>query len=73
MEETNEGEDQGDVDATDEGEETGVATELGLELVEGAKAFFGLGEEIGIGLEGTEPHGVVDVTDGDMAALECLA
>ena len=43
MPETDKGEDEGDVDAGDEGEQAGVATQVVAELMEGAQTFLSLG------------------------------
>lgn len=41
--------------------------------MEGAETLFGFGDELVIVLEGTEAHGVVDVTDDDTMPSERLA
>ena len=71
--EADEGEDSRDMDTPNEGEQTGIATQVGPELMEGAQALLGLCYEIGIGLEGAEADGVVDMDDGHLRLTEHLA
>lgn len=73
MPEADEPEDGGDVDAGDEGEQTGIATQIVAELAERAEAFLGLGDEVGITFEGAECHWVIDMLDGDAVLAESLA
>ncbi len=61
------------MDAVDEGEQAGISPQFAAEGVERAQALFGLGHEVGILLEGTEAHGVVDVGNGDTVVAELLA
>ena len=61
------------MDAGDEGEQTGIATQIVAELAERAEPFLGLGDEVGITFEGAEAHRVVDMLDGDAVLAESLA
>ena len=61
------------MDAGDEGEQTGIATQIVAELAERAEAFLGLGDEVGITFEGAECHWVIDMLDGDAVLAESLA
>jgi len=70
MEEADEALDDVEMDAGDEGEETAVTAEVVLELVEGAEAFFGLGDELFVALEGPESHRIVDMEDGNVMLME---
>lgn len=71
--ESDEAQDQRDVNALDEGEQTGIASQFITELMEGAQAFFGLTDKVGVALEGTETHRVVDVSDGNMVSTQLFA
>lgn len=53
--------------------QTGIALQLVTELVQGAQAFLGLAQELGIGLENLETHGIVYMTDGNPCRTELLA
>ena len=70
---SDEGEDDGKMDALDECEQAGVAAKLRLELIKGAQAFLGLRYEVWVALEGAETHRVVDVRDGDMVGPQLFA
>lgn len=61
------------MDAIDEGEQAGIASQIVAELEEGAQTFFGLTYKVGIALEMAEAHRVVDMGDGNMVAVEGLA
>lgn len=63
--ETDEAQNQRNMDAFDEGDKTGIASQFIAELMEGAQAFLGLGYEVGVALEGAEAHGIVDMGDGN--------
>jgi len=63
----------GQMDAVDEGEQTGVAAQFFAELAKGAQTFLGLGHKRGIGLEGAEAHRVVDMGDGDAGGTQLFA
>lgn len=71
--EADEYENERDMDAVDEGEQTGVAAQVVVELEKGAQTFFGLGNKVGITLEAMEPDGVVDMGDRDVMTMEGLA
>jgi len=64
--------DCGDMDALVERQQTGVASQLIAELVEGAQVSFHLRHIVGIVLEGPHDHGVVDVGDGYLVLLQVL-
>ena len=61
------------MDALDEGQKTGVASQFILESVEGTETFFGLRHKVGVALKGTETHRVVDMGDGDVVGTQLLA
>ena len=46
--------DRRNVDAVDECEHTGIASQFIAELTEGAQAFFSLGHKVGVGFKGAE-------------------
>lgn len=71
--ETDKTENEGDVDAFDQGEQAGVTSEVVLELMERAKTFFGFKNELRIALEGTETDGVMDVGNKYVVLAERLA
>ena len=73
MGETDDPQDEGDVDAVDEGEQVGIAAQFFAELAKGAQTFLGLGHKRGIGLEGAEAHRVVDMGDGDAGGTQLFA
>ena len=61
------------MDAANEGEQTGVATQVATKLVERAKTFLGLGNERGIALKVLEGNRIVDMRDRDVMTVERLA
>ena len=61
------------MDALDEGQKTGVASQFILESVEGTETFFGLRHKVGVALKGTETHRVVDMGDGDVVGTQLFA
>ena len=73
MGETDEAQYQRNMDAFDEGNKTGIASQFIAELMEGAQALFGLADKVGVALEGTKSHRVVDMGDGDMVGTQLLA
>lgn len=73
MEEADERENDGQMDAFDDGQQTGVTTQFVPELMERSQPLFSLGHEVNIVLEGAESHGIVDVGDGDMLGLQGLS
>lgn len=73
MEETDDPQYQRDMDAFDEGENTGVASQFMTELAKGSQAFLCLGDKVGIALKGAEAQGIVDVGDGNMVGAQLFA
>ena len=73
MGESDEAQDQGNVDAFDEGDQARVASQFIAELVESAQTFLRLCHKIGVALEGAESHGIVDVGDGDVVGSQLFA
>ena len=71
--ETNEAQNQWDVDALDEGEQTGVASQLITKLTEGAQAFLSLGHKVRVAFEGAEAHRIVDMGNRDVIGSQLFA
>ena len=61
------------MDTGNEGEQPGIASQIVAKLMESTQSFLGLGDKVGITLEGTETHRVVDMFDGDAVLAEGLA
>lgn len=68
-----EADDDGQMDAFDEGDKTGIASQFIAELTEGAQTFLSLGYEVGVALKSAEAHRIVDVGDGNVVATQLFA
>jgi hypothetical protein len=61
------------VDTGNEGEQSGIASQIVAELVEGTQSFLGLGDKVGIILKRAEAERIVDMEDGNLMLAQHLA
>lgn len=61
------------MDTGNEGEQSGIASQIVAELVESTQSFLGLGDKVGITLKRAEAERIVDMEDGNLMLAQHLA